>query len=80
MTVPAQAAALWISDDDYLFIYSHVSRLYVDLLIRDVLGDILTTLQNIFPYKRLWHFPGGGVKEPIPTPQVVLPSVSSVLM
>lgn len=48
----------YLSDEDFLSIYSKVPRAALDVVIRSDEG-ILLTLRNIEPSKGLWHLPGG---------------------
>lgn len=50
----------WISNEDYVFIFSKVPRVCVDVVIKNKEG-ILLTLRSIDPYKGNWHLPGGMV-------------------
>lgn len=53
---------IYLSDEDYDFIYSRVPRICVDLLIKNLKGEVLLTKRDIEPYKDHWHFPGGRIK------------------
>lgn len=53
---------MYLSDEDYDFIYSRSPRICVDLLIKNSKGEVLLTKRDIEPYKDHWHFPGGRVK------------------
>lgn len=50
-----------LSEKDFRFIYGHVPRLCVDLVIKDRRGVILIQ-RDIMPDKGRWHFPGGTVR------------------
>lgn len=49
-----------LTDEEFKYIYSRVSRLCVEIIIKTSEG-ILLTLRDIEPYKNLWHIPGGTV-------------------
>ena len=51
---------MWLSQEDFDYIYKRVHRLCVDLIIKN---DIIITLTQrlIPPAKGKWHFPGGTV-------------------
>lgn len=51
---------LWLSDDDFKFIYSRVPRLCVDLLVV-CNGKVLLKWRDIEPRPNRWHVPGGTV-------------------
>lgn len=54
---------MYLSDQDYDFIYSKVPRICVDLLVRnDSETKVLLTKRTIEPYVNHWHFPGGRIK------------------
>lgn len=53
---------MYLSDEDYNFIYSRVPRICVDLMIVDTFDSVLLTKRDIEPYKDHWHFPGGRIK------------------
>lgn len=53
---------MYLSDEEYDFIYSRSPRICVDLLIRNSKGEVLLTKRDIEPYKDHWHFPGGRIK------------------
>jgi len=46
--------------DEFKNIFSKVPRLCVDLILKTDKG-ILLTKRTIGPFRRTWHFPGGGV-------------------
>ncbi len=49
-----------LSDEDYDFIYSHVPRICVDLVINSEEG-VLLTKRKLSPWKGKWHIPGGRI-------------------
>lgn len=55
-----------IPQKEFDYIYSRVTRLCVDMVIKSG-NKILLTKRKINPYNNLWHFPGGTVsfKEPL---------------
>lgn len=53
---------MYLSDEDYDFIYSRSPRICVDLIIKNSKGEVLLTERDIEPYKNHWHFPGGRIK------------------
>lgn len=53
---------IYLSDEDYDFIYSRAPRICIDLLVKNSKGEVLLTKRDIEPYKDHWHFPGGRVK------------------
>lgn len=57
---------IWLTDEEYDFVFDRVPRLCVDLIIKSEKG-ILLSLRDIEPYKGLWHLPGGMIykNEPV---------------
>jgi ADP-ribose pyrophosphatase YjhB (NUDIX family) len=53
---------MYLSKQDYNFIYSKVPRLCVDLVLRNKNGEILLSKRDIEPCKGSWHLPGGRVQ------------------
>jgi len=49
-----------LSFKEFVYIYSRVPRLGVDLLVQKDNGVVFTK-RSINPYKGVWHFPGGTV-------------------
>ncbi|MEK7605996.1 MAG: NUDIX domain-containing protein [Patescibacteria group bacterium] len=50
----------YLSDEDFLYIYSRVPRLCVDVFLRTNDG-VLFALRDEEPYKNEWNLPGGTV-------------------
>ncbi len=52
-----------MSDAAYNYIFDHVPRLCVDVIIRDIQAPdhVLLSLRDIEPFKGSWHIPGGRV-------------------
>lgn len=46
--------------DEFVYIYSRVPRLGVDLIVK-VNNGVVFAKRSIYPYKGMWHFPGGTV-------------------
>jgi ADP-ribose pyrophosphatase YjhB (NUDIX family) len=46
--------------EEFVYIYSRVPRLGVDLIVKKDNGIVLVK-RSIDPYKGIWHFPGGTV-------------------
>lgn len=53
---------MYLTDEEYDFIYSRSPRICVDLLIVNSKKEVLLTKRDIEPYKDHWHFPGGRIK------------------
>ena len=51
---------IWMSDDDYRFVYSRTPRLAVVLIIRTKNGIILS-LRSLKDWHGQWHLPGGRI-------------------
>lgn len=49
-----------LSFEEFVYIYSRVPRLGVDLIVKKDNG-IVFVKRSIDPYKGMWHFPGGTV-------------------
>lgn len=49
-----------LSFEEFVYIYSRVPRLGVDLIVKKNNG-IVFVKRSIDPYKGMWHFPGGTV-------------------
>lgn len=52
---------MYLTKEEYDFIYDRVPRLCVDLVIKNEKG-ILLTWRKIDPQKNTWHLPGGRVR------------------
>lgn len=53
---------VYLTDEEYDFIYSRSPRICVDLLVKNSKGEVLLTKRTIEPYINHWHFPGGRIK------------------
>lgn len=51
---------MWLSEQDYHFIYQRVPRICVDLVV-EFEGNVLLTFRSIEPHKDKWHLPGGAI-------------------
>jgi len=54
---------MYLTDEDYIAVYSKVPRLCVDLVIRNEQGLLLLVKREQQPYVGLWHLPGGRVRK-----------------